>query len=101
MPNDERMTKPALSRRPIVDEFFLVRNSGVFRISTFVIRILQIVLLLICYFFHNSPSAAAQPFSPDYSSIDSIFTAHCLDCHASKDPEGQLVLESFEALMKG
>src|SRR3954469_18520372 len=37
----------------------------------------------------------------DYSSVDSIFAKHCLDCHASKDPEGQLVLESFESLMKG
>jgi WD40 repeat protein len=42
-------------------------------------------------------------FSPaaDYSSVDSIFAKHCLDCHASKDPEGELVLESYETLMKG
>src|SRR5262245_17429451 len=38
---------------------------------------------------------------PDYASVDAIFTKHCLDCHASKDPEGELVLESFESLMKG
>jgi len=37
----------------------------------------------------------------DYSSVDSIFAARCLDCHASQDPEGQLVLETFETLMKG
>ena len=33
--------------------------------------------------------------------MDTILSAHCLDCHASTDPEGQLVLESFETLMKG
>ncbi len=37
----------------------------------------------------------------DYSDVNAILTEHCLDCHAAKDPEGQLVLESFETLMKG
>jgi len=37
----------------------------------------------------------------DYTAVDAIFAQHCLDCHASKDPEGQLVLESFDSLMKG
>src|SRR5262245_36903753 len=37
----------------------------------------------------------------DYAAVDAIFTEHCLDCHAGKDAEGQLVLESFDALMKG
>jgi WD40 repeat protein len=45
-----------------------------------------------------SISNAAQP---DYASVDTIFTKYCLDCHASKDPEGELVLESFDSLMKG
>jgi WD40 repeat protein len=36
-----------------------------------------------------------------YVEVDSIFSAHCLDCHESKDPEANLVLESFESLMKG
>jgi WD40 repeat protein len=44
---------------------------------------------------------AAQPTQPDYASVDTIFTKYCLDCHASKDPEGELVLESFDTLMKG
>jgi mono/diheme cytochrome c family protein len=47
------------------------------------------------------PSAADQPSAIDYSAVDSIFTTHCLDCHASTDPEGQLVLENFETLIKG
>jgi len=37
----------------------------------------------------------------DYSEVDSIFTKHCFDCHEAKDPEGKLVLESFDTLMKG
>jgi mono/diheme cytochrome c family protein len=46
-------------------------------------------------------SAAAAPAATDYATIDAIFSSHCLDCHASKDPEGQLILETFENLMKG
>jgi len=46
--------------------------------------------------------SAANLTSPnDYAAVDSIFTKYCLDCHASKDPEGELVLESFDSLMKG
>ena len=37
----------------------------------------------------------------DYAAVEAIFAKHCLDCHAAQDPEGKLVLESFEALMKG
>src|SRR6266487_660680 len=45
---------------------------------------------------------AAEP-SPtiDYSAVDAIFTEHCLECHASQDPEAKLVMESFDLLMKG
>ena len=56
---------------------------------------LVLTLLFLCLV---SASNAAQP---DYASVDGIFTKHCLDCHASKDPEGELVLESFDSLMKG
>ncbi|MEO8428504.1 MAG: c-type cytochrome domain-containing protein, partial [Verrucomicrobiota bacterium] len=45
---------------------------------------------------------AAEPASTnDYSAVEAIFNKHCLDCHAAQDPEGKLVLESFETLMKG
>ena len=37
----------------------------------------------------------------DYSAVDAIFSRYCLDCHAAPDPEANLVLESFETLMKG
>src|SRR4051812_43460536 len=36
-----------------------------------------------------------------YAPVEAVFNQHCLDCHAAQDPEGQLVLESFESLMKG
>src|SRR5262249_31665868 len=37
----------------------------------------------------------------EYSAVEAIFAKHCLDCHAATEPEGKLVLESFEALSKG
>jgi WD40 repeat protein len=37
----------------------------------------------------------------DYDAVDTLFNTHCLECHAAKDPEGGLVLENFESLMKG
>src|SRR5256886_6187961 len=42
---------------------------------------------------------SAEP--PDYSAIDAIFTEYCLDCHGSTEPEGKLIMESHELLMKG
>src|SRR5687767_7707232 len=51
----------------------------------------SVVLLLI----------GAASGAPDYSEVDSIFSKHCLDCHEAKEPEGKLVLESFDTLMKG
>ncbi|HKS37330.1 MAG TPA: c-type cytochrome domain-containing protein, partial [Verrucomicrobiae bacterium] len=42
---------------------------------------------------------AAEP--PDYSAVETLFTQHCLDCHASTEPEGRLVMESHELLLKG
>jgi mono/diheme cytochrome c family protein len=45
---------------------------------------------------------AAEPVvTNDYAAVDAIFNQHCLDCHASQDPEGKLVLENYESLMKG
>jgi WD40 repeat protein len=36
-----------------------------------------------------------------YDRIDALFQKHCLDCHNAKDAEGQLILESYDLLMKG
>jgi hypothetical protein len=46
-------------------------------------------------------SAAQAPATNDYSAVDAIFSKYCLDCHAAQDPEAKLVLENFDALMKG
>jgi WD40 repeat protein/mono/diheme cytochrome c family protein len=48
--------------------------------------------------FASSPVVGA---TDDYAAVDAVFAQHCLDCHAAQDPEGKLVLESFESLMKG
>jgi hypothetical protein len=37
----------------------------------------------------------------DYSAVSAIFAEHCLDCHAAQEPEGKLVMETFDALLKG
>src|ERR1051325_9499433 len=36
-----------------------------------------------------------------FDRIDALFQKHCLDCHNAKDAEGQLILESYDLLMKG
>ncbi len=43
----------------------------------------------------------ADAAAVDYSKIDALFEEHCLDCHGSKDPDANLVLEDFTSLMKG
>src|SRR5580658_4863243 len=50
-------------------------------------------LLLVC--------GIASAATTDYSAVDTIFTKHCLDCHASQDPDAKLVLESYDTLVKG
>ena len=44
---------------------------------------------------------AAESPSTNFSAVAAIFEKHCLGCHASEDPEGKLVLDSYETLLKG
>ncbi len=37
----------------------------------------------------------------EFAKVDALFQKHCLDCHNGKDAEGQLILESYDLLMKG
>src|SRR5687768_10409262 len=37
----------------------------------------------------------------DYAEVNAIFVKNCLECHADDEPEGNLVLETFDTLMKG
>ena len=53
-------------------------------------------LLLLLAFLIVAPASAQ-----DYAPINAIFSKYCLDCHSSKDPDGDLVLENFDSLMKG
>ncbi|MBL9168604.1 MAG: hypothetical protein JNN07_12745 [Verrucomicrobiales bacterium] len=46
-------------------------------------------------------ATGAGAATPDYSQVDAIWARHCLDCHSSKDPEGQLMMDSLESLLKG
>ena len=39
--------------------------------------------------------------SVEFSRVANILAEHCLDCHAVDDPEGKLILESYDLLMKG
>ena len=49
-----------------------------------------------------SPGAeAATPAPVTYSQVHAVFVKHCLSCHDRKEAEGELVMESFESLMKG
>lgn len=47
------------------------------------------------------PALHAAAATNDYSAVQDLFAAHCIDCHAAQEPEGKLILESFESLMKG
>jgi WD40 repeat protein len=37
----------------------------------------------------------------DFTDVEPIFQQYCVECHGSKDPESDLVLETFEGLTKG
>src|SRR2546426_11084389 len=59
------------------------------------------IVVLFLFSFPGLPGKAAPATPPDYAAVDAIFTKHCVDCHATQDPEAKLVLESFESLMQG
>ena len=53
-------------------------------------------LLTVCFSL-----TLARADSADFAPVAKIFAEHCLDCHALEDPEGKLVLETYDLLMKG
>src|SRR5438477_2850220 len=69
--------------------------SAPFRLCAFALNGLLILGSLFCQVH------AAESASTNFSAVAAIFEKHCLDCHASEDPEGKLVLESYETLLKG
>ncbi len=48
----------------------------------------------------SAPARAAEKTN-DYAAVAALVAQHCLDCHAAQEPEGKLVMETFESLMKG
>jgi WD40 repeat protein len=38
---------------------------------------------------------------PDYAAIHDIFQKQCVECHAAQEPDAELVLESYDMLLKG
>ena len=50
--------------------------------------------------FLSVPAHAAGKTN-DYAAVSALIAQHCLDCHAAQEPEGSLVMETFESLMKG
>ena len=68
--------------------------------SIFGWRGLACVMLLLGMCF-QSWRVFGEPSSGDYAAVDAVFSKHCVDCHAAQDPEGKLVLENFDGLMKG
>src|SRR5437899_2590764 len=101
MTNDEIREKPGLRMTKAASNALHVRASGFVILSSFVIRHSSFALVWLCLSLISHSVRAATPSTTDYSSVDSIFGSHCLDCHASTDPEGQLVLESYETLTNG
>src|ERR1051325_6572645 len=60
---------------------------------------LAVILLLASW--TRQGAAAIDAISTNFSPVAAIFEKHCLDCHGNQDPEGKLVLETYETLLKG
>jgi WD40 repeat protein len=61
-------------------------------------RFPSLLASLLCIFAVAQNSVAA---AIDYADVHAIFHEHCLDCHEASEPDGNLVLETFEGLMHG
>ncbi len=42
-----------------------------------------------------------EPPKRGFAAVQAVLDAHCTVCHGADDPEGKLVLESFDTLMRG
>src|SRR5436190_8872981 len=45
--------------------------------------------------------AAAADSPPDFAEIYRLLDERCIECHTADDPEANLVLETYEGLLKG
>ncbi len=62
---------------------------------------MRYLLPLLVFAFGLLCASAAESPPATFQAVHGIFEKHCLDCHDSKEPEGNLVLDSFDTLMKG
>lgn len=65
------------------------------------IRRVAFIHVLVGLFFAVGFPAMARSETSEYDAVHAVFDKHCMDCHESKDPEANLVLEDFASLMKG
>src|SRR4029079_3365895 len=79
------------------EHFLPVRSSALPAGSLF----FGVLLILLALLGINQSAEGGPTNSAEYAAVDAIFTSHCLDCHGAKDPEGELVLESYQTLLKG
>ena len=62
----------------------------------------RFIPILICLLTLTAGLTAAGPApTSDYTAVEAIFTENCLDCHGSTEPEGKLIMESFDQLIQG
>ncbi|HZK81144.1 MAG TPA: c-type cytochrome domain-containing protein, partial [Humisphaera sp.] len=64
-------------------------------------RAFSAILICSCLLIATGSALAADKPAPTYSQVHAVFAHRCLSCHDAKNAEGELVLESFESLVKG
>lgn len=64
----------------------------------------RLFIVVACLFavIHSLGLTGAEAAAPvDFADLELIFFKHCVECHGAKDPDGSLVLETYETLLKG
>src|SRR5690606_14490450 len=51
--------------------------------------------------FAAAARALAADAPPDFAEVYRLMDERCIECHTADDPEGNLVLETYEGLLKG
>src|ERR1043166_5045773 len=65
------------------------------------VRFPALAMIFLLSSWTHPDATAAHAISTNFSPVAAIFEKHCLDCHGNQDPEGKLVLETYETLLKG
>ena len=59
------------------------------------------VLATLCLIHRFLVRAVAAEDPPDFADLIPVLVKHCVECHDTREPEGSLVLNHYDALMKG